>query len=109
MGVSAEYASAGAAALQKGDASKARELLALAAAGPAPGAQVLLGLARACRLLSDTAGQVAALDRLLAAEPRNLPALIQRADCFAAAGDTRSASSFYLTAIRAAPPAGVPR
>jgi tetratricopeptide (TPR) repeat protein len=109
MAATPDYASAGAAALQKGDASKARELFAQAAAGPAPGATVLLGLARACRLLSDTAGQAAALDRLLASEPRNIPALIQRADCFAAAGDTRSASSFYLTAIRSAPPSGVPR
>jgi aspartate beta-hydroxylase len=35
--------------------------------------------------------------------------LIQRADRFAAAGDARSASSFYLMAIRSAPQAGVPR
>lgn len=72
-------------------------------------ASALLQLARACRSKGDAAGQVAALDRLLAAEPRNVPALIQRADCFAAAGDARSASSFYLMAIRSAPAAGVPR
>ena len=53
--------------------------------------------------------KAAALDRLLAAEPRNVRALIQRADLYAAAGDARSASSFYLTAIRSAPAAGVPR
>ena len=109
MGPQADYANAGAAALQRGDASKAREFFAQAAAGPAPSAQALLGLAHACRMLADTAGQVAALERLLASEPRNIPALIERADCFAAAGDTRSASSFYLTAIRSAPPFGVPR
>jgi hypothetical protein len=109
MGSPAEYANAGVQALQKGDASKARELLAHAVAGGAVNAQVLLGLARACRLLSDTPGQVAALDRLLAAEPRNIAGLIQRADCFVAEGDTRSASSFYLAAIRSAPPSGVPR
>jgi tetratricopeptide (TPR) repeat protein len=109
MGPTADYASAGALALQKGDATKARELFAQAAAGGAANAQVLLGLARACRQLSDMSGQVAALDRLLAAEPRNIAALIQRADCFVAAGDTRSASSFYLAAIRSAPPSGVPR
>jgi len=57
----------------------------------------------------DTAAQVAALDRLLAADPRNVPALIQRADCYAAAGDARSASSFYLMAIRSAPAGNVPR
>jgi aspartate beta-hydroxylase len=109
MSNAAEYATAGAVALRKGDARKAQEFYSLAVASGRHDAPVLLGLASACRLLSDTAGQVAALDRLLAAEPRNLPALIQRADCFAAAGDTRSASSFYLTAIRSAPPAGAPR
>jgi tetratricopeptide (TPR) repeat protein len=84
---SAEFASAGALALQRGDGQKARELFAQAAAG-------------------DVAG---ALDRLLAAEPRNLLALIQRADCFAAAGDARSATAFYQMALRLAPPSGVPR
>lgn len=87
MGNSAENARSGASALQKGDASKARELFAQAAA-------------------NDVA---AALDRLLAAEPRNILALIRRADCFAAAGDKRSASAFYLMAIRSAPPSGVSR
>lgn len=53
--------------------------------------------------------KAAALDRLLAAEPRNVRALIQRADLYAAGGDARSASSFYLMAIRSAPATGVPR
>ena len=53
--------------------------------------------------------KAAALDRQLAAEPRNVRALIQRADLYAAGGDARSASSFYLTAIRSAPATGVPR
>jgi len=53
--------------------------------------------------------KAAALDRLLASDPRNVRALIQRADLYAAAGDARSASSFYLTAIRSAPAGGVPR
>ena len=53
--------------------------------------------------------KAAALDRLLAADPRNVRALIQRADLYAAAGDARSASSFYLTAIRSAPATGMPR
>ena len=69
----------------------------------------LLKLARDCRDRGDTAGQAAALDRLLATDQRNIPALIQRADLFAAAGDARSASSFYLMAIRSAPPSGVSR
>jgi aspartyl/asparaginyl beta-hydroxylase (cupin superfamily) len=72
-------------------------------------AAALFDLARECRQKGDAAGEAAALDRLLAAEPRNVLALIRRADCYAAAGDTRSASSFYLMALRLAPPAGVPR
>ena len=48
---------------------------------------------------------IAAIDRALAADPRNVRALIAKADHFAAAGDSRSASAFYLAALRAAPPA----
>jgi aspartate beta-hydroxylase len=44
-----------------------------------------------------------------AANTRNIRELIQRADAYAAAGDARSASSFYLMAIRSAPSSGVPR
>jgi aspartyl/asparaginyl beta-hydroxylase (cupin superfamily) len=58
---------------------------------------------------ADSAGEAAALDRLLAADPRNIPALVQRADLYAAVGDARSASSYYLMAIRTAPASGVPR
>ena len=104
MSNAAVYASAGAEALRLGDARKARELLSSAAANGNTDTSVLLGLAQACKALADQKGQIAALDRLLAAEPRNIRALILRADCFAETGDTRSASSFYLMAIRAAPP-----
>ncbi len=48
----------------------------------------------------------AGFDRMLAADPRNVHALIGKADHFAATGDTRSASAFYLAALRAAPPSG---
>jgi aspartyl/asparaginyl beta-hydroxylase (cupin superfamily)/cell division septum initiation protein DivIVA len=100
-----EDAAAGAEALRRGDALQARALLQRAAEGGRNDATVMLGLARACQALADEKGLSAALDRLLAAEPRNIPGLILRADSYAAAGDTRSAASFYLAAIRAAPPA----
>ena len=51
---------------------------------------------------SNDASTLAAIDRLLAADPRNVRTLIQKADHFAAAGDTRSASAFYMAALRAA-------
>jgi aspartyl/asparaginyl beta-hydroxylase (cupin superfamily) len=47
---------------------------------------------------------IEAIDRLLAADPRNVRGLIQKADHYAASGDARSASAFYLAAVRAAPP-----
>jgi len=48
---------------------------------------------------------LAALDHALALEPRNLRALVMKADHLAAAGDHRAASSFYRAAVNAAPPA----
>ncbi len=82
MSKEAEHANAAVEALRKGDTRRAREQLALA----------------------DLPRRVVALERILAADPRNVAALVLRADCFAAMGDTRSAASFYLMAIRAAPP-----
>jgi uncharacterized protein involved in exopolysaccharide biosynthesis len=50
------------------------------------------------------------IERVLAAEPRNVRALILKADHLASAGDARSASSYYLAALKAAgPPQQVPR
>ena len=69
----------------------------------------LLKLARDCRDRGDTAGQVAALDRLLAADQRNIPALIQRADSSLrpATRARRPPSTSWRSA--SAPPSGVPR
>jgi hypothetical protein len=108
VNTAADHAAAGADALRRGDARKARELLARASEQSPADTSVLLNLARACKALGDPGGQVAALDRLLAADPRNILGLIQRADCYAAAGDTRSASSFYVAALRAVAPAARP-
>jgi aspartate beta-hydroxylase len=47
---------------------------------------------------------LADVERRLAANPRDALALIQRADLFVAAGDTRAASAFYAQALRVAPP-----
>jgi hypothetical protein len=44
------------------------------------------------------------IERVLAAEPRNVRALILKADYLANAGDARSASSYYLAALKAAGP-----
>ena len=72
--------------LRSGDAAQARSLFARALEAGAPGAVALLGMAHACRALGDEQGKVAALDRLLAAEPRNVRALLMKAGHLAAQG-----------------------
>ena len=92
-------------ALRTGDARKARESFeGIIAAGQAD-ASAYLGLAYACAGLKDHPAARAAVDRALALEPRNLHALIMKADYLAAVGDARAASSFYRAAVNTAPPA----
>lgn len=91
-------------ALRRGEASQARELFTRAIAAGRGNAAALLGLANACRALRDEAGKIAAIDRLLAIEPRNLRGLLLKADHLAATGDIRSATSYYQAAIKSAPP-----
>jgi len=91
-------------ALRAGDARRARDLLARAAAGGHDSAGLQVALAFACRALRDEAGVASAVDRALAQDPHNLHALILKADRFAAAGDSRAAASFYMAAVRSAPP-----
>ncbi|MBV6416909.1 MAG: hypothetical protein CMLOHMNK_01527 [Steroidobacteraceae bacterium] len=93
------------AALLAGNARAARDLYLQALEGGRADAPVLLGVAHASRSLGDETGMLAAVDRLLAGEPRNLRALLLKGDHFAAKGDTRSASAFYQRAVRTAPPA----
>jgi aspartyl/asparaginyl beta-hydroxylase (cupin superfamily) len=92
-------------ALRKGDARKARESFERIVAAGKADASVYLGLAYACAGLEDRPSALAAVDRALALEPRNLRALILKADHLAAAGEARAASSFYRAAVNTAPPA----
>src|SRR6266511_4706004 len=91
-------------ALRKGDARKARESFERIVAAGQADASAYLGLAYACAGLKDHRSALAAIDRALALEPRNLRALIMKADHLAAAGDARAASSFYRAAVDTAPP-----
>jgi aspartyl/asparaginyl beta-hydroxylase (cupin superfamily) len=95
---------AGAEALSGGDFARARACFERAVAGGGAGATTFVGLAYACRGLDDPAATLAAVDRALGLEPRNLRALVLKGDCLSATGDDRAASSFYLAAVRAAPP-----
>jgi aspartyl/asparaginyl beta-hydroxylase (cupin superfamily) len=63
-------------------------------------------LAQACSMLGDDQAAQRALDRVIAAEPTNLYALIMRGDLLAGAGDARAAVSWYQAALKQAPRAG---
>ncbi len=89
-------------ALQQGRADDARrDAEALAAAAP-DNAPVWLLLATACRGQGDPVGEEAALDRLLALEPRSVRGLIMRGDGRAREGHDEAASGFYRAALIAA-------
>src|SRR6266568_402737 len=91
-------------ALRKGDVRQARESFERIVAAGQADASAYLGLAYACAGLEDHPAALAAVDHALALEPRNLRALIMKADHLAAAGDARAASSFYRAAVDTAPP-----
>jgi aspartyl/asparaginyl beta-hydroxylase len=103
--VNHSYAQAGIEALRRGDARKARESFERIVAAGQADASAYLGLAYACAGLKDHPAALAAVDRALALEPRNLSALVVKADQLAATGDGRAASSFYRAAVNGAPPA----
>jgi tetratricopeptide (TPR) repeat protein len=86
-------------ALQRGEAGRARDLLEAALAAVPGNAAAWLALALARGKLGDDPGRGAALDQALACEPRNLRALIAKADHLAQSGDQRAAASFYSAAL----------
>jgi len=90
-------------ALARGEAERARTLLEeLVAAGRA-NADIWLGLAHAAGLQRDAEAKIAAIDQALALAPRDLRALIAKADHLAMAGDRRAAAAYYSTALQHAP------
>jgi aspartyl/asparaginyl beta-hydroxylase (cupin superfamily) len=103
--MSHSYAQAGVEALRRGDARAARESFERIVAAGQADASAYLGLAYACAGLKDHPAALAAVERALALEPRNLGALVVKADQLAATGDARAASSFYRAAVNGAPPA----
>lgn len=85
-------------ALQRRDGATAKRLLGELEDGAVP----WLMLAQACSLVGDGAGEEAALQRQLAIEPRNLPALILTGELKARSGDDRAANSFFQAALNQA-------
>lgn len=100
---------AGVAALRKGDAEGAKQILheVIGRGNPLPAPWFLL--AQACRHAGDRDGEDAALDKVLEAQPRNIGALIMKGDCYARNGDKRAAGSFYRDALLLASAGGTPQ
>jgi hypothetical protein len=86
------------AALARRDAAGARHLLAALAEAETP----WLLLAQACHLDGDTSAEEAALQKQLAIDPRNLPALIATGELKAKIGDDRAATAFFQAALNQA-------
>ena len=93
---------AGKVALDAGDATGARRHFEAIVQGGHGDPAVYVALALACQSLGDGEAADAALGRALALDPRNLHALLIRADRLAASGDVRAAAAFYGTAVRIA-------
>ena len=85
--------------------SQPRESLERLVASGRGDAPAYLAIARAYASANDHAAALAAVDRALGLEPRNLLGLIIKADELAALGDERNASSFYRAAVNLAPAA----
>lgn len=85
-------------AMQRRDGAAARRLLSQLAEADTP----WLLLAQACNLEGDDAGEHAALQKQLEADPRHLPALILSGELKIRAGDDRAANSFFQAALNQA-------
>jgi aspartate beta-hydroxylase len=95
-------AAEGFAALKRGNARAARDLLTrLVQAGKADAA-AWFAMAAAYRQLDSSAEESHALDQALKVDPNYLPALIGKGDVFARLGDERAAIAHYGVAIRLA-------
>jgi hypothetical protein len=92
-------AQSGLSALQRGDAAAARAAFERVTAAGSATPRLNLLLAHACHRLGDKPSTATALDAVLAAEPRNIEALILRGDV---AEDDRAASAFYHFALSSA-------
>lgn len=90
-------------ALRAGRAVEARGLFEQVVGAGRGDASVWVGLAYACRDTGDGAAALAATDGALRLQPGNPRALLLKGDHFLAAGDRRSAATFYASALRNAP------
>jgi len=90
------------AALREGRHAESRRLFEQVVAAGQADASVHLGLAYACLGAQDAAAALAATDRVLAMDPRNLRALLLKADHLQRSGDLRAATGYYQAVVKAA-------
>ena len=80
-----------------------REFFERAIAAGQADASTYIGLAKACAAQRDHRASLVAVDQALSLQPRNLVALMIKADQLAAIGDDRAASAFYRAVVNNAP------
>lgn len=88
--------------LRRGEPARARAAFEAIAASGVADPSISVALAIACRALGDSPAAQAAVNRALAAAPRDARALLLKADLMADAGDPRAAAPFYLEAVKIA-------
>jgi aspartyl/asparaginyl beta-hydroxylase (cupin superfamily) len=86
-------------ALRAGRAAEARTRFEQVTRSGRANGQIWLLLATACRAANDASGEEAAVDGLLAVEPRMVRGHLMKADCRSRAGDNRAAIAFYESAL----------
>ena len=86
-------------ALRQGRSREARSRFESVTSTGRANSQIWLLLAAACRADADVAAEEAALDQLLALEPRVVRGHVMKGDCRAKAGDERAAIGFYKSAL----------
>ena len=90
-------------ALSRGEASRAQALLQGVVASGGADATVWLTMAHVALVQKDSEAKTAAIDKALALAPRDLRALIAKADDLAMQGDQRAAAAYYSTVLQLAP------
>nr|WP_217352644.1 aspartyl/asparaginyl beta-hydroxylase domain-containing protein [Sphingomonas sp. ID1715] len=92
-------------ALSTGDFARARDLFTKAAAADPKEPVLWLNVARAARELGDDAGELAALDQILAIDARFFMALLRKAHLFQRQGQAAAAATLWSQASIVAPAA----
>jgi aspartyl/asparaginyl beta-hydroxylase (cupin superfamily) len=94
--------------LNGGDAENGEAVARQALAGDSGNADAWLTLAASLRMLNRPDEELLAVKRVLAFDPRNLRALLQKASLYEMRGDARMAAATYRTALQFVPPGIVP-